>query len=46
MILTGSFWVILAPTNQTTTNAAVAFISSLITGWISYLGRESTNDTR
>jgi amino acid permease len=44
IILIGSFVIILAPTNQSTTNAAVAFVSSVITAWATYLVR-GTNTT-
>jgi uncharacterized membrane protein len=42
IVLIGSFVVILAPTNQSTTNAAVAFVSSVITAWATYLVRNDS----
>lgn len=39
-VMAGCFWIILAPTAQVETNAAVAILSSVVTAWISYLTRQ------
>lgn len=37
VIAVGCVWIILAPTNQQSTNAAFAILGSIVTGWISWM---------
>lgn len=46
IIVIGSFVIIIVPTAQATTNAAVAFVSSIITGWTTYLMRTHPSELK
>jgi hypothetical protein len=39
LIAVGCIWIILAPTNQSTTNAASALLGALVSGWVAWMAR-------